>query len=383
MEDMKSNLNMVSNTKAKRVAVSLAEDIRLGKFRSGILLPAEESLAEQYSVTRKTMRKSLAILSQQHQVLKLPHGGAIIPETTSGGGELSDGKKTERELSVAAVWSSIPDGHQIEISEGIENYAREHQDFHLRMMVSNQGYKNAIHLLTHIEDSQWDGIIIEPYQDEEYLQAVKKLVEKNFPVVCVDRRIENLPVSSVQVHNTAGMYRATRYLIDKLHRPVFLLTGKIEHPSLIDRFEGYRHAMADSGYDQLIRSHTFEMDISETDPEYWPVEKKWLPGFFLAEKFLTQTAFPVSVVCANDNTARGLYEAAAKAGLKIGTDLAVASFDDLPMAKLMKPALTTVHQPRTQIGYESARLLHHLISGKEKPPQHIHLPVELIVRDSA
>jgi DNA-binding LacI/PurR family transcriptional regulator len=108
-----------------------------------------------------------------------------------------------------------------------------------------------------------------------------------------------------------------------------------------------------------------------------------LPGFLLAQRFIAQAEFPVSVVCSNDNTARGLYEAAAKAGLKIGTDIPVASFDDLPMAKLMTPALTTIHQPRNQIGYEAAKLLHRLILKKDKPPQHIHLPVELIVRESA
>jgi DNA-binding LacI/PurR family transcriptional regulator len=379
---MKSVDNVDSNTKASRVAKSLAEDIRQGKFESGILLPAEETLGERYSVTRKTMRKSLAILSQHQQILKLPQGGAIIPGIGTADGEYK-GKKTERELSIATVWSTIPDGHQIEISEGIETYARDHKKIQLRTMFSAQGYKDAIHLLTHIETSQWDGIIIEPYQVNEYLNAVRNLVEKGFPVVCVDRRIEGLPVSSIQVCNTAGIYRATRYLIDKYHRPAYLLTCKIEQPVVVDRYEGFRHAMADSGYDQIIQSHTFEMEISETDPQYWPVEKKWLPGFLLAERFFPKAAFPVSVVCSNDNTARGVYEAAAKAGLKIGADIAVASFDDLPMAKLMKPALTTVHQPRKQMGYEAAKLLHRLILGKDKPPQHIHLPVELIVRESA
>jgi LacI family transcriptional regulator len=360
----------------------LAEDIRAGKFESGILLPAEETLAERYQVTRKTMRKSLAILSQHQPILKLPQGGAIIPGSGMAGGKDTE-PAAERKVSIAAVWSSIPDGHQIEISEGIETYAREHEKVHLRTLFSAQGYKDAIHLLTHIEDSQWDGIIIEPYPDEDYLNAVKNLAEKNFPVVCVDRRIEGVPVSSVQVCNTAGMYRATRYLIDKFHCPVFLLSSKIEQSTLVDRYEGYRHAMGDSGYDQLIQPQTYEIKISETDPRYWPVEKKWLPGYLLAEEFLKHHAPPLSVVCANDNMARGLYEAAAKAGLAIGTDIAVVSFDDLPMAKLMKPALTTVHQPRNQIGYEAAKLLHRLILGKDKPPQHIQLPVELIVRESA
>jgi LacI family transcriptional regulator len=81
--------------------------------------------------------------------------------------------------------------------------------------------------------------------------------------------------------------------------------------------------------------------------------------------------------------ARGVYQAAERRGLVIGRDIMVAGFDDIPMAKFLKPALTTLRQPRIKIGYEAAKLLHQIISKKISKPVHIHLPVELITRESA
>ncbi len=367
------------NSKAGRVAVQLAEDIRLGKFDSGILLPADATLAQRYNVTRETMRKSLALFSRKQPLIKLPQGGCMIRGGKSDAGEI----KTSRKLSLAVVWATVPSGHQMEICRGIETYVREHQDLHLKIFLPAQGHQEAIRLLNSAAESGWDGIIVYPYANEQYTTAIQALVEKNFPIICVDRRIDQAGANSVEVYNTSGMFRATAFLIEKYHRPVHILAGKLEQSTQIDRYDGYRQAMGDAGYDHLIASHTFESDITENDPQYWPVEKKWLPGLILAEKFLDHVTLPAGVVCTHDYNAKGLYEAARKRGLVIGKDLAVVSFDDLPMARLMSPPLTTVRQPRTQLGYESAALLHRLILGAEKSPQHIYLPVELIMRDSA
>jgi DNA-binding LacI/PurR family transcriptional regulator len=374
-----STASSIYNSKATRVADQLTEDVRLGKFGSGILLPTDATLARQYQVTRDTMRKSLALFSQKQEMVKLPQGGCFIEQE-----KIPDGNKTSRQnLSIGVVWATVPSGHQMEICKGIERYAQENPDLHLNIFVPSQGHQELIHQLTHLERSAWDGIIVYPYADEQYSATIRNLVALNFPVVCVDRRIDDVPVSSVEVYNTSGMFQATAYLIEKYQRPAYLLCGKREHSAQIDRYHGYRQAMDDAGYDHVIEEYTFESTISENDPQYWPVAKKWWPGFLLAEQFLEKMTGPASVVCTHDYIARGLYEAAARRGRTIGKDLAVVSFDDMPMARLMKPMLTTVHQPRNQVGYESARLLHRLIQGRETSPQHIFLPVELIIRDSA
>jgi LacI family transcriptional regulator len=113
------------------------------------------------------------------------------------------------------------------------------------------------------------------------------------------------------------------------------------------------------------------------------MDKKVHASDLVAERLLAQAQLPVSVMCFNDYTAWGVYHAAEKRGLVIGRDVTVIGFDDIPLAKLLKPSMTTIRQPRNQVGYEAAKLLHQMILGKISKPVHLHLPVEFILRDSA
>jgi len=284
--------------------------------------------------------------------------------------------------NIVAIWASEPDGHQIGLCAGIESYAREN-GLNLQLLFHSDGLESAVNVLRSVDDYSIDGIIIYPYPHEGYVDALRHLAEKQFPLVCLDRQITDLAKTcSVEVYNLSGVYQATRFLIEKYHRPVYMLTDQNEHKATQDRYAGYCQAMNDAGYDTLIESHTYRMDLSENDPRYWPLDKRWLPGFLTAEKMLREVQTPCSVVCVYDYAARGLYESAAKRGLTIGKDIAVIGFDDLPVASLLNPPLSTVRQPHHQMGYEAARLLHRLITGQSKPPVHIYLPVELVIRES-
>lgn len=85
----------------------------------------------------------------------------------------------------------------------------------------------------------------------------------------------------------------------------------------------------------------------------------------------------------NDYVARGIYRAAEELKLKIGRDVMVFGFDDLPLASCLECPLSSVRQPRREIGYEAAKLLHERIMGKVSRPVTKCLPVELIERESS
>jgi len=120
-----------------------------------------------------------------------------------------------------------------------------------------------------------------------------------------------------------------------------------------------------------------------TDVSYWPVDRKWLVGYEAARKLLARHTAPLSILSINNYIARGVYEAAGEMNLRIGEDICVASVDQLPMAKLLDPPLTTTRSPAFGVGYEAARLLFELIQSPKRPKVHIHLPIELIPRESA
>ncbi len=101
------------NTKAYRLAMQITEDIQNGKFASGVLLPPDGELANDYDVSRITLRKSLAILSQKGRLQRLPQGGALAipsappPETSGSGSESSSlPARTNKRLAMGMVIAS-------------------------------------------------------------------------------------------------------------------------------------------------------------------------------------------------------------------------------------------------------------------------------------
>jgi len=384
---MKPVLSPIYRSKSLRVADVLAADIQQRRFPAGMLLPTESELAHMYHVSGMTMRKTLSILAEKGVVVRVPQKGTLVPnqEPANGLAGLREQVRTSSPattLTISAVWAASPDTHLVGISEGVKKYARE-AGLHLQLILSPEGHDRALNFLQNAENYPVEGALVLRYSNEEYVSALNRLVEKSFPLVCVDRHVENVPASFVEADNAAGEYQAVHYLIEKYHQPVYFFCCLPEHSTTQDRFHGYKLAMTDAGFDGLIDEYTFFFKVSDSDPTYWPRTKKASSSFAGAEEFLDKARLPACVVCMNDYAARGLYEVAERRGMAVGKDLHIIGFDDQSIAKFLKPSLTTIRQPSLQIGYDAARLLHHMILGKIKPPVHIHLPVEMVVRESA
>ena len=89
-----------------------------------------------------------------------------------------------------------------------------------------------------------------------------------------------------------------------------------------------------------------------------------------------------ALFCANDEIAMGAYAAAAERQLSIPGDLAVTGWDDIPVARFLAPALTTVRQPLAEIGALAARLVLERVGGSRKKPVLTVLPTEMLIRSS-
>jgi DNA-binding LacI/PurR family transcriptional regulator len=338
----------------------------------GQRLPAISSLVKEYQVDYRTIRSALLLLEQDGVIACEQRKGAVVIQ----------GGSTARKLSLAVVWASPVDYSMMKFREGMQEYA-EANGIVFRNYSSPQGHEGALEVLEKIEDYSVDGVILLPFFTNEYIAAIKKLSEKQFPMVLL-RGVPDLPANVVCADDGSAIYEATHYLIEKYHRPAYLVIPNLGLEDLQARYDGYVRAMSDAGYDNNIEQYVSWIEVNDRDPKYWPVDKKWMPGFFAAQRLLDRNIpFPASVVCSSDYTARGVYEAAAKRKLVIGRDVMVASQSDLPMAGLMDPGLTTVKTGFKEIGFEAAKLLHDIITGKVTQPVHIHVPGKLIVRESA
>ncbi len=373
------------NSKAIRVADQLIEDVRRGRFAIGALLPTEDKLAQEYDVSRMPMRKSLEILYRRRELQKLSHGGALATSVTSApANDRAETKlnrpQTDRKLAIAAVMAAEPYYCITQRLEGARKYANEH-GLRFSHFLSSR-HEDALNVLSRVEEHALDGVLVTPFLDDRYISVLKSLIEKKFPVV-LNNTLGDLPISTVMSSDGVGAYQATCYLIEKYHRPVYYICSPADKEITTERHQGYANAMKDAGFESRIDEHICRMDIPANDPAYWSTDKNWLPAFYAADRLFSKLQPPVSIFCENDFDARGVYEAAGRHHLVVGKDVAVVGFDDYPLAKLIKPSLTTCHAFTQDLGYEDARLLHRIIMKEVQPPVHIRLPMELIIRESA
>ena len=368
-------MNGIYQSKALRLSELMQNDIRNGCFRKREYLPSEQELGKHYGVSRATVRRVISILITDGVLIKEPNKTARI--RTNGMEKEPEKSQAEKTLSLAFVYAGVPDGFIVGVSEGAKDFCRE-TNCELLFFSRESGHTEVINMLNHAPELGIDGLIVLPYETEAYRNAVRNLLERDFPIVCLDRPLEGMRLSSVEVDNSGAVYLAASTLITRFGRPVYYL----DHATQQKRLNGFKMAMYEAGYADNIDRYLLLYPATDNDPEYWNTAKMQEPPYRKAKEFLRTANLPVSMVCLNDYVAVAVYKAARELNLGIGTDVMVCGFDDLPLARLQKPPLSSIEQPRRRIGYEAADLLYKIIAGKIGKAVNLCLPVELHERKS-
>jgi len=198
----------------------------------------------------------------------------------------------------------------------------------------------------------------------------ERLAAYQMPVVDVDPyRAVPEGAYSISSTNLAGGLSVTRHLLDLGHRRIALLAADPESLAGQDRVHGYRAAMSGAGVDldpALILEGQFT----------------FASGLGTATQLLGRKNRPTAIVASSDHQAMGVIEAARRAGLSVPADLSVTGFDDLAIAWMASPPLTTVRQPLEQIGAVAVETVASLLSGEGARIHHLELATSLVVRDS-
>lgn len=176
--------------------------------------------------------------------------------------------------------------------------------------------------------------------------------------------------TSVGATNWAGGLQATEHLSGLGHTKIAMLTGFPEAMASRARVSGFRAAMGTAGI-ELDESMVLDGDFTYDS------------GLELGTELLRRSDRPTAVFAASDLPALGVIEAARRLGLRVPEDLSVVGFDDLIMAQVSAPPLTTVRQPLDQMGAVAVQMIAALIA--DGPPDHaLHteLATRLVVRGS-
>ena len=189
-------------------------------------------------------------------------------------------------------------------------------------------------------------------------------------MVLVDRTMKQLNCPAVATDNVQVGRLATEHLIRLGHRRIAHLRGDGSSVSA-DRFEGYKQALAK-------RKLRFEKNLVR---ECGLLESE---GYEAMRSWLAESEVPEAIFAVNDPAAIGAMQALEEVGLRAGKDVALVGAGNIHYGAMLRVPLTTISWSRRDMGQSAASLLIELIEGKpnQAKPQHITLPLELVIRDS-
>jgi LacI family transcriptional regulator len=212
-----------------------------------------------------------------------------------------------------------------------------------------------------------DGIVLMGVDRDD--PEVTKLLEAQIPLVGVDLDVSGPTATHVASDNVGGARLAVRHLHKLGHRRIATIAGPQDSKPGADRLVGHRAELQALG----LGSRPEYEEVGD-----WYTES----GERAMRKLLALPEPPTAVFAAADLMAVGAMKVARAAGLRVPAELAVVGFDDIQLASLLDPALTTIRQDRVGLGHAAARALLEQIENPETTPAALTLPVELVVRAS-
>jgi LacI family transcriptional regulator len=213
-----------------------------------------------------------------------------------------------------------------------------------------------------------DGVIFvpvgqDPLDDKAF---VHELQRRNVPCVALDRD-GDLGIDTVRGDSVGGAFALTEHLLSLGHRRIALVNGPHDHPTAVERHQGYASALneADLAVDEaLVRWGGYRMGH----------------GVQATEELLALSDPPTAIVATNNWLAAGVLNALNAHGIQVPAGMAVVGFDELPS---LSSFLTVIAQSVPEMGYLAAEMLYERIQGYDGDPREHVLPVELRVRASS
>ncbi|HEX3130619.1 MAG TPA: LacI family DNA-binding transcriptional regulator [Thermoanaerobaculia bacterium] len=257
-----------------------------------------------------------------------------------------------------------------ELIRGIDSAARR-QRYHVLVSGSHEEREEVQAVLRALR-GRVDGLILMT-PSADMLEALRSVPPDSLPTVLLNCPPGGLPFDSINVDNHGGAAAMVRHLAGLGHRRIAFLQGPPGNHDACERLRGYRDAIRELG---LAMGPDLEVpgDFSEE------------AGCRAGERLLEQEPMPEAVFAANDAMAIGCLHALRQAGIRVPDEIAVAGFDDIPIARFMSPPLTSVGVPIAELGALAlSRLLESVRQrgdGTSRSPRHEELPPVLMVRGS-
>jgi alanine racemase len=254
-----------------------------------------------------------------------------------------------------------------DIVNGFEEFARKN-GFSVLFAVTNRQVENERLYYDVLFTHQVDGVAT--FIPTISAAEINKIAREYPFVGCCWRGYADIDVSYVCIDNEKAVMDMMRYLIKLGHTRIAALNGDYpERAYERERERGYLRGLEEAGI--------------PFRPEYYiPCDYGFKAGYAAARHLMSLKEPPTAFFALADDRAAGVVKFLNENGYKPGVDVDVAGFDDLQVAEISTPAITTVAQPRYDLGRESAQLLLSRIEDNAQPNKGVILAHKLIIRDS-
>lgn len=275
--------------------------------------------------------------------------------------------RTRRSMAVLMVVRDVGNPFYLEILKGVEAAARAAGYSVLMGNTENDPGREAEYF-DMLRDGHADGMILMTGKlpaDPEF----RERMPADLPVVVALEVIEGSGFPHVQIDNEGAAAEAVRHLVGLGHRRIAHISGPVPEILSVHRRAGYHRAMREAGL------HV---------PTGYDVRGDYLlkGGRQACRQLFELTEPPTAIFAANDEMAMGAIHELRQMGRDVPSDVSVVGFDDLYLSEAFYPPLTTVSQPRAEIGRAAMTLLLGMFSGTEAPTEPIVLPTALKIRGS-
>jgi len=250
---------------------------------------------------------------------------------------------------------------------GTEFEARNHH-YYVLLTTVEENFRKDKYIPRFLLEKNVDGVILAGKIPAGLIDYIR---ETGLPYVLVDNLPKTGPVSAVLIDNIDGAFQAVSHLIELGHKHIAFVGGDMDHPSLSDRYEGYKKALEHFNI-------PLEKEIVVLDEKYTGIED----GYNAICKLMKRKANFTAIFAGNDAMAQGCMRCLRERKIDVPGQIALVGFDDIESDVQIEPNLTSVRVDKIELGAVAIRRLVEMIQAGHFIQGKTILPVELVIRRS-
>lgn len=281
--------------------------------------------------------------------------------------EMARGLKTNRSKTIGILIPNLEKVFCTSIVSNVENILIRH-GYSTVICDYKEDIKLEKEKLEFLVNKMVEGLIIMPLGGDENI--IKEAIDEGIKIVLIDRDLKDIECDVVLVDNLNSSYDAVEELITRGHKRIGIISGPKDVYTAEERLKGYRRVHEDYSMaidEKLIKYGDYNVDS----------------GYELLNEFLKMEEPPTAVFITNYEMTLGAIMSINENNVDVPEQLSIIGYDNLQMAKIVKPSLSIVVQPMKVIGETAAQvLLRRLSDDVSNFPERYRLKTEILIQDS-